>query len=44
MHGICKERQGLKATVQRLSDQAKMIRMNVWLTELEMNVIKKHGG
>ena len=40
MHNIWKERQGLKVTEQRLCDQARMIRMNEWLTELEMNVIK----
>ena len=28
MHGISKERQGLKVTEQRLCDQARMIRMN----------------
>ena len=41
MHNIWKERQGLKVTEQRLCDQAKMIRMNGWLTGLEMNAIKK---
>ena len=41
MHNIWKERQGLKVTEQRLCDQARMIRMNGWLTELEMNAIKK---
>ena len=41
MHNIWKERQGLKVTEHRLYDQAKMIRVNGWLTELEMNVIKK---
>ena len=41
MHGIWKERQGLKVTKQRLCDQAGMIRINGWLTELEMKVIKK---
>ena len=40
MHNIWKQRQGLKVTEQRLCDQARMIRMNGWLTELEMNVIK----
>ena len=40
MHNIWKERQGLKVTEQRLCDQARMIRMNEWLAELEMNVIK----
>ena len=40
MHNIWKERQGLKVTEQRLCDQARMIRMNEWLTEAEMNVIK----
>ena len=41
MHNIWKERQGLKVTEQRLCDQARMIRINGWLTELEMNAIKK---
>ena len=41
MHNIWKERQGLKVTEERLCDQARMIRMNGWLTELEMNAIKK---
>ena len=41
MHNIWKERQGLKVTEQRLCDQARMIRMNGWLAELEMNAIKK---
>ena len=31
----------MKVTDQRLCDQARMIRMNGWLTELEMNAIKK---
>ena len=38
---ICKERQGLKVTEQMVCYQARVIRMNGWLTELEMNVIKK---
>ena len=41
IHNIWNERQGLKVTEQRLCDQARMIRMNGWLTELEMNAIKK---
>ena len=41
MHNIWKERQGLKVTEQRLCDQARMIRINGWLMELEMNAIKK---
>ena len=41
MHNIWKERQGLKVTEQKLCDQARMIRMSGWLTELEMNVIKQ---
>ena len=41
MHNIWKETQGLKVIEQRLCYQARMIRMNGWLTELEMNVIKK---
>ena len=41
MLNIWKERQGLKVTEQRLCDKARMIRMNGWLTELEMNAIKK---
>ena len=32
---------GLKVTEQRVYYQARVIRMNGWLTELEMNVIKK---
>ena len=32
---------GLKVTEQRVCYQARVIRMNGWLTELEMNVIKK---
>ena len=31
----------MKVTEHRLSDQARMIMMNEWLTELEMNVIKQ---
>ena len=41
MHKIQKEKQGLKVTEQKLCDQARMIRMNGWLTKLEMNVIKE---
>ena len=41
MHNIWKERQDLKVREQRLRDQARMIRMNGWRTELEMNAIKK---
>ena len=41
MHNIWKERQGLKVTEQGLCDQVRVIRMNGWLTELEMNAIKK---
>ena len=41
MHNSWKERQGLKVIEQSLCDQARMIRMNGWLTELEMNAIKK---
>ena len=41
MHNIWKRRQGLKVTQQRLCYQARMIKKNGWLTELEMNVIKK---
>ena len=41
IYNIWKERQGLKVTEQKLCDQARMIRMNGWLTELEMNAIKK---
>ena len=40
-HNIWKERQGLKVTEQRLCEQARMIKMNEWLTEPEMNVTKK---
>ena len=31
----------MKVTEQKLCDQARMIRMNGWLTKLEMNVIKE---
>ena len=31
----------MKVTEKRLCDQARMIRMNEWLTELEMNAMKK---
>ena len=41
MHKIQKKKQGLKVTEQKLCDQARMIRMNGWLTKLEMNVIKE---
>ena len=41
MHKIQKEKQGLKVTEQKLCDQARMIRMNGWLTKPEMNVIKE---
>ena len=41
IHNIWNERQGLKVTEQRLCDQARMIRMISWLTELEMNAIIK---
>ena len=41
MHNIWKERQGLKVTEQRLCDQVRMIKMNGWLTELEMDAIKR---
>ena len=41
IHSIWKERQGLKVMEQRLRDQTRMISMNGWLTELEMNVIMK---
>ena len=41
MQNIWKERQGLKVTEKRLSDQARMIRTNGWQTELEINVTKK---
>ena len=42
MHNIWKERQGLKVTEQRLCNQAKVIRINGWLIELEMNAIIKN--
>ena len=38
---IWKETQYLKVTEQRLCDQARIIRMNGWLTRLEINLIKK---
>ena len=42
MHNIWKERQGLKVTKQRLCDQARMIRMNAWLTEIEVNTLNEY--
>ena len=42
MHNIWKERQGLKVTEQKLCNQAKVVRMNGWLRELEINTIKKN--
>ena len=36
MHAIWRERQQLEVTEQRLCDQARMIRVNGWLTELEL--------
>ena len=41
MHGAWKERQGLNIAGQRLCDQARMTKINRWLTTLEMNLIKK---
>ena len=38
---IWKETQYLKVTEQRFCDQARIIRMNGWLTRLEINLIKK---
>ena len=35
------DRHGLKVTEQRLCDQVRMIRMNGWLTELQVTVIKQ---
>eukprot|EP00794_Sanderia_malayensis_P014690 gene14690-biopygen11789 len=40
MHAISGERQQLEVTEQRLCDQARMIRVNGWLTELELEQIK----
>ena len=40
---IChlEEKTGLKVTKQRFCDQARIISMNGWLTELEMDAQKK---
>ena len=38
---IWKETQHLKVTEQGFCDQARIIRLNGWLTQLEINVIKK---
>ena len=40
MHAIWRERQQLEMTEQRLCDQARMIRVNGCLTELELEQIK----
>ena len=36
-----RKEKGLKVTEQRLCNQTRMIKMNGWLTELEMNATKK---
>ena len=41
MHAIWWERQQLEVTEQRLCDQARMIRVNGWLIELELEQIKR---
>ena len=41
MYGIRKKRKGLKVTEQRLCEKARMIRINTWLTKLEMIFIQK---
>ena len=41
MYAIWKERQNLQITEQRLCDQARMIRVNGWLTELELDDTKR---
>ena len=41
IRNIWKETQHLKVTEQRFCDQARIIRMNGSLTQLEVNVIKK---
>jgi len=41
MHAIWKERQQMVVTEQRLCDQARMIKKNGWLTNLELEDIKR---
>ena len=41
MHSIWNERQSFHVTEQKLCDQARMIRRNGWLTELQLADIKK---
>ena len=41
MHNIWNERQTLKVTEQRLCDQARIIRKNDWLTQVELDDIKQ---
>ena len=41
MHNIWIERQTLKVTEQRLCDQAQIIRKNGWLTQVELEEIKR---
>ena len=41
MHSIWNERQNFPVTAQRLCDQARLMRKNGWLTELQHADIKK---
>ena len=41
MHNIWNERQTLKVTEERLFDQARIIRNNGWLTQVELDDIKQ---
>ena len=41
MHNIWNKRQTLKVTEQRLCDQARIIRKNYWLTQVEVDDIKQ---
>ena len=41
MHSILNERQTLKVTEQQLCDQARIIRKNGWLTQVELDDIKQ---
>ena len=41
MYDIWRESQDLKVTEQMLCDQARMVKMNVWLIALEIDVMIK---
>ena len=41
MYNIWKEQYGTEKTEQRLCDQARMIRKNVWITKLELESISR---